>query len=162
MIRRPSRIPIFSSVVLLAVIGLFAYAALRPHSGSPSQLATQVPALKPSLAPEAIFVSPHNGDTVSNPVTLHMAVGGIRLMPASASPRPKEGHFRVIVDGAAPAAGQAVSDKYRSFDYPDASHVVTLPQLSPGEHTLTLFIEDSNHLALDPLLSDTIKITVTG
>lgn len=159
--------PFIYGAIAVAAVGLISYAALRTHDSGSSSSTSQQPqglnvGLPQSTPAQAVFVTPQDGAKVSNPVTLHMAVAGMLLEPATKPAAPREGHFRVIVDGEAPAPGQPVSPKYTSYDYPDGAHLVTLPQLSPGKHKLTLVIEDSNHKALAPLATDTITVTVTS
>src|ERR1700694_5176602 len=72
---------IFPIFVLVFCAGLIAYAAVRDSGGSASPAASHVAPgapLGPTVAPGVAFVSPLDGDTVTNPVSAHMAIAGIR------------------------------------------------------------------------------------
>lgn len=156
------QVPILAIVAIVLAGALIGYAIARGTGGSnstESSLATLAP--QRALGPDVQFVSPLNGDTVSNPVTARMAVGGVFFDPASASPAPLRGHLHVIVDGTMPPAGQVMPTDDTHIDLADGGHVVTLPDLSPGPHTLAVFFTDSTHVVPERPLSQTITINVT-
>jgi hypothetical protein len=155
------QLPVLAIVAVVLAGALIGYAIARGTSNShntESSLATLAP--KVTLAPDVQFVSPLNGDTVSNPITARMAVAGVLLEPASTTPAPLHTHMHVIVDGAVPPAGQVMPTDDTHIDLADGGHVVTLPPLSPGAHTLTVFLTDSTHVIPGRLVSQTITINV--
>ncbi len=82
------------------------------------------------------------------------------IKDASQPASPGQGHFRLLLDGDEPAPGEAPPEESTLVDLVDGSHVVTLPPLSPGPHTLLLVFEDSNHVPVPGVLFDSITITV--
>jgi hypothetical protein len=161
-VRLSRDVPVLPAIIILAVAGIFAYTALRSLGGGDdaSGDAVRDQAPQPAFAPEAVFVSPRDGEAVSNPIRVHMAVGGVRIMPASEPARPGEGHFRLLLNAPPPAPGERPGDEYTLLDLADGAHTAMI-ELEPGEHTLTLIFEDSDSRPLEPLLTDTITITVT-
>ncbi len=154
--------PILAIVAVVLAGTLIGYAIARGTGSSnstESSLATLAP--RRTIAPDVGFVSPLDGDTVSNPITVRMAVAGVFFDPASASPAPNHGHLHVIVDGTIPPPGQIMPADDTHIDLADGGHVVTLPDLSPGPHTLTVFFTDSTHVVPERLASQTITVNVT-
>jgi hypothetical protein len=102
------------------------------------------------------FASPHDGDTVSNPVAVSFEVHGFTLEPAG-EVHEHAGHLHVMVDTPCVEPGQPIPK--------DATHVhfgkgqtdgkIDLPA---GKHTLCLQAGDGTHTALD--LTDEIQVDV--
>jgi len=108
--------------------------------------------------PSVHFVTPADGATVSNPITVKMAVEGMKVMPAG-DLVVDSGHHHLIIDGQPVPMGEAVpADKtHLHFGKGQTETELNLP---PGEHTLTLQFADGKHQSYGPALSQTIKIEV--
>ncbi len=158
------RFPFVPLAVIIGVAVLIAYSVARGRGGNGEGGTSVVQTLGPrsTVAPSVVFVSPNDGATVANPVTVRMAVAGVLLEPASVPAQPLQGHLQVIIDGAAPAAGQVMPQDATHVDLADGGHVVTLPALSPGAHTVTAVFANSDHVVPDPPMTATIRITVTN
>ena len=155
------QLPILAIVAVVLAVALIGYAIARGTGGSgPTESSLATPAPKRTLAPDVQFVSPLNGDTVSNPITARMAVAGVLLERASATPALNHGHLHVIVDGTIPPPGQIMPSDATQIDLADGGHMATLPPLSPGAHTLTVFFTDSTHVVPERLVSQTITVNV--
>ncbi len=108
---------------------------------------------------KAYIVSPADGATVSNPVTVVFGLKGMGVAPAGTE-KEKTGHHHLLIN---------VDDV--SFDEPlpaDDQHVhfgggqteVTL-ELPPGTHKLQILLGDHNHIPHDPpVMSEKITVTV--
>ena len=119
-------------------------------------------ALPRSTSPEGasvFFISPADGDTVSNPVFVEFGLQGMAVVKAG-DEQPESGHHHLIIDAQLPDLALPVpaDDNYRHFGDASTSTEVTL---DPGEHTLRLLLGDHRHIPHDPpLMSDTITIVV--
>ncbi|HSP54097.1 MAG TPA: DUF4399 domain-containing protein [Dehalococcoidia bacterium] len=148
--------------MLALIVAVFGYSVLHGSGGNSQGTVDFAGTPEPTFAPEVKFVSPLNGDTVSNPVTVKVAAGGVRIAPASEPVDPQAGHFRILLDAPALVAGQPPPAEQTLADLTDAAHVLELPPLSTGDHRLTVVFEKSDHIPVEPLLTDEITIHVSG
>lgn len=117
-----------------------------------------------TAAPEGAsvyIVSPEDGATVSNPVTIVFGLSGMGVAPAGVE-HAGTGHHHLLID---------VSPDAVDYDNPlpaDDQHVhfgggqtQVTKELPPGTHTLWLLLGDHNHIPHDPpVRSEAITITV--
>jgi len=133
---------------------LLALAALLPISAQAQ--------LEPRPSPpgaQAYFISPANGQTVSNPVLVRFGLKGMGIAPAGID-MPNTGHHHVIVDKPQPPAGMPIptDEHHLHFGGGQTEASITLP---PGKHTLQLVLGDFVHsLHKPPVVSERITITV--
>ncbi len=158
--------------VRLALGMISILAACGPNAGEESpqavaeqakeEPATDTMALPRTESPEGasvFFISPADGDTVSNPVHVEFGLQGMAVIKAGVE-QPESGHHHLIIDAQLPdlALPIPLDDNYRHFG--DAS-IATEVTLAPGEHTLRLLLGDYLHIPHDPpVMSDTITIVV--
>ena len=113
-------------------------------------------------APEgaAVYiVSPQDGATVSNPVTVVFGLKGMGVAPAGVE-KDKTGHHHLIVDADLPPLDEPVpsDDNYRHFG---GGQTEVSVELAPGPHSLQLLLGDHNHVPHDPpIQSERITVTV--
>jgi len=118
--------------------------------------------LEPRPSPagaKVYFISPADGQTVSNPVIVRFGLTGMGVAPAGID-MPNTGHHHLIIDKPQPPAGVAIptDDNHRHFGGGQTEASVTLP---PGKHTLQLVLGDFVHsLHNPPVVSERITITV--
>lgn len=161
-VRFPVRnLPFLALLVIAGVVGLFAYTILRGDNRGTEPPAVEVFGPRATIGPSVQFVSPLDGATVANPVTVRMAIAGLRFAKTSEPAQRGYGHLVLIIDGAPPPAGEAVPRGPNIIHLDDASHVVTLPTMAPGPHTLTVLFADSNEMFADATLTQTITLTVS-
>jgi Domain of unknown function (DUF4399) len=110
--------------------------------------------------PSAYIVSPADGATVHNPVTV---IFGLRspfgVAPAGVA-KDKTGHHHLLIDTDLPdlAAPIPKDDKHRHFG---GGQTETTIELSPGKHTLQLLLGDFAHVPHQPpVMSERITIMV--
>ena len=158
LVRNP---PLLALLVIAAVVGLFAYAVLRGDSSGTEPPTGEIVRPQATIGPSVQFVSPLDGATVTNPVTVRMAIAGLRFARTSEPAQRGYGHLVLILDGAPPPAGEVVPQGPNVIHLDDASHVVTLPTMAPGPHALTVLFADSDELFADATLTQTITLTVS-
>lgn len=156
-------------LAILALVGCGPRGPEQSGQKAPAEPAAAdraAPAAAPSLtrspAPadaRVYFVTPHDGDVVSNPVRVEFAVEGMEVAPAGTA-APHSGHHHLLVDTGLPDLDLPIpaDDKHLHFGDGSASTQLTLP---PGKHTLQLLFADHLHLPHEPPVhSEAITITV--
>jgi hypothetical protein len=143
-----ARVRLSTLAILVVVLGAYAAQA---------QPATPRTARPPDA--KLYIISPHDGETVTSPVTVRFGLVGMGVAPAGVA-SPNTGHHHLIVDSPTPAADAPVpkDDKHLHFG---GGQTETNLTLAPGKHTLQLVLADKDHLLFDPpLTSATVTITV--
>jgi len=105
------------------------------------------------------FISPQNGETVRNPVTVRFGLKGMGVAPAGIE-MVNTGHHHLIIDAPLPdlAATIPTDDQHRHFGGGQTEAEITL---APGIHTLQLVLGDYLHVPhTPPVISEQITITV--
>ena len=107
---------------------------------------------------KVMIISPKDGDTVGQDVTVKFGVEGIAVAPATAM-MPNSGHHHLLIDvdglpaADAPIPNDATHKHYGKGQTEDTIH------LTPGNHSLQLDFADAAHMQFDPPLVSK-KITV--
>ncbi|WP_417580813.1 DUF4399 domain-containing protein [Nitrincola sp.] len=106
------------------------------------------------------IISPADGETLSNPVTVHFGLKGMGVAPAGAD-FPNTGHHHLLIDvDTLPAMDMPVPADEQHLHFGGGQTQVTL-ELEPGEHTLQLLLGDKMHVPhAEPMVSDKITIQV--
>jgi hypothetical protein len=152
--------PILTLVAIAIFGGLITYAVVRGSDNNETPLPTLVQPSRSIQATGVGFVSPLEGDTVTNPITVNLVVGGLRLQKAGEPVTAGFGHLGVVIDGPVPAEGATFTADATHLDLSNGEHAVTLPELTPGAHTLSVVFMNAGNISSGPLLSETIRITV--
>ena len=108
---------------------------------------------------EVYIISPQDGDTVTNPVTIQFGLKGMGVAPAGVD-KPNTGHHHLLIDTDVPALDAPIpaDDNHRHFGGGQTEVTLELP---PGKHTLQLLLGDKSHIPHDPpVLSRKITIIV--
>ena len=106
------------------------------------------------------FITPSNGEEVTNPVTIRFGIVGMEIVPAGKD-KPMSGHHHLLIN----------VEKLPNMKSPipaDKNHLhfgkgPTAPQLNlpSGRHTLQLLLGNYMHVPHEkPLISDKIEIIV--
>ena len=134
-----------------------------PADAAEAATPAEQPALPRSAAPDGarvFFITPADGDTVSNPVKIEFGIEGMSVVAAGVN-ETHSGHHHLIIDADLPEnLGMPIpaDDNYIHFGDASTSTEVTL---EPGRHTLRLLLGDHLHIPHDPpVTSDVIKIAV--
>ncbi len=121
-----------------------AYLANPDHSlVSPavSQIIT-INVASPASAPTVSVTSPANGATVSDTFTVTVSSANFNV--------PAKGHYHVYLDGQISAEKMAFSQV----------STVTFNNVAPGTHTITAYLANPDHSAIQPSVSRTITVNV--
>ena len=91
-----------------------------------------------------------------------MAIGGGRIYQKEGQPvQVGYGHLHVLIDSPLPSPGDLIITDDAHIDLADASHVLKLPTLSAGQHTISAVWSDSRTSAGYGSATATIKIDVS-
>ena len=140
-------------------------AAEEPAATEPAaeETAAAAPATMPRTAsPEGaivFFITPADGDTVTNPVRVEFGISGMSVAKAGDA-TPDSGHHHLIIDADLPDLGAPIpaNDNYVHFGDGSTATEITL---EPGQHTLQMLLGDHLHVPHDPpIMSAPITITV--
>ena len=107
------------------------------------------------------FITPSDGETVENPVTVRFGLGGMGVAPAGVE-RENTGHHHLLIDTDISTlnlgAPLPATDKVKHFG---GGQTETVLELAPGQHTLQLLLGNHLHVPHTPaVLSEKITITV--
>ena len=116
-----------------------------------------------SAAPESAkvyFITPQNGQTVSQTFTVKFGLSGMGVAPAGTN-QEKTGHHHLLIDtDTLPDMHSPLpaTDRLKHFGGGQTETELKLP---PGQHTLQLLLGNYVHIPHDkPVLSEKITITV--
>lgn len=128
-----------------------------------ASIAADAPGLPTTKAPsgaEVYIISPKDGATVGQNVTVQFGLKGMGVAPAGVD-KEKTGHHHLLVDVKdLPPAGQPIPKDETHLHFGGGQTETTL-KLTPGTHTLQLELGDENHIPFDPpLVSKKITIHV--
>ena len=105
------------------------------------------------------IISPADGETVSNPVTVKFGLEGMGVAPAGVNV-PDTGHHHLLVDSDLPPLDKPIPADKNHIHFGKGQTQTTLTLL-PGKHTLQLLLGDANHIPHSPpVISEKITITV--
>jgi len=110
-------------------------------------------------AARLFFITPADGETVTNPVSVQFGLDGMSVVAAGVN-EAHSGHHHLLLDADLPEMGLPIPADANHIHFGDASTATELT-LEPGEHTLRLLLGDHLHIPHDPpVMSDTITVTV--
>ena len=113
----------------------------------------------PAANAEVYIISPRNGATVHNPVTVRFGLKGMGIAPAGVK-FDNTGHHHLLIDTDLSElkldAPLPATDKILHFGKGQTETTLTL---APGKHTLELVFADYLHRSFDPPLHSK-KITI--
>ena len=111
---------------------------------------------------KVFFTNLKEGDQVKSSLKVCMDVKGIVIEATSKGSHKGRGHLHILIDTDIPKE----LDKPLPHDNPKIHHMgdgskCKEIELSPGEHTLTAFVANGNHVSFVPPVYNRIKINVT-
>lgn len=113
-------------------------------------------------APRAFFVTPHDGDTVTSPVSMEFSVENYQVEAISDPETVHEGfgHMHIGVNTECMEPGIVIPKADPWIHFGDGSMIIEM-QLPPGETTLVLQVGDGEHRTLEESgLCESITVTV--
>jgi len=140
-------------VVALLVSSASSFAQEAPKTAGP-------PRSKAPAGAEVYFISPKDGETVGQDVTVRFGLKGMGVAPAGVV-KDNTGHHHLLIDNkTAPPADQPIAND-ETHKHFGLGQTETSVHLAPGDHTLQLDLGDAAHMQFDPpLTSKTITIHV--
>ena len=114
-----------------------------------------------SSPPDArvFFITPADGDTVSNPFRIEFGIEGMAVVKAGSN-QPDSGHHHLLIDTGLPDLALPIPADANHKHFGDGSSSTEI-SLQPGQHSLRMLLADHLHIPHDPpVASDTITITV--
>ncbi len=124
-----------------------------------STAAVELPRTASPAGATVFFISPADGDTVTNPVAIEFGISGMDVVKAGEE-RAETGHHHLIIDASLPDLGLPIPADEHYLHFGDASTTTELT-LEPGTHTLQLLLGDYLHIPHDPpVMSTTITLIV--
>jgi Domain of unknown function (DUF4399) len=106
------------------------------------------------------ILSPGDGATVSNPVTVRFGLSGMGVAPAGVN-KDKTGHHHLLIDlKTLPDFSHPIPNDEHHRHFGGGQTEVIL-ELTPGKHSLQLLLGDYSHIPHNPpVLSESVVITV--
>ena len=127
-----------------------------------TESAAKVATLAPTPSPDGarvFFISPADGETLSNPVKVVFGIKGMDVVPAGTH-APDSGHHHLLIDSDLPDFGLPIPKDSNHIHFGDGSTETEIT-LKPGPHRLQMLLGDHLHIPHDPpLISDSITIHV--
>lgn len=151
----------------LLSLGLFGCGEQAPDPASepaaePADTPAAVAALPRSASPagaRVFFISPTDGDTVSNPIRVEFGIEGMDVVKAG-DKQSNSGHHHLLIDTELPDPAMPIPASEQHIHFGDGSTSTEIT-LSAGKHTLRLLLGDHQHIPHDPpVMSDPITISV--
>ena len=108
---------------------------------------------------EVYIISPADGETVSNPVTVRFGLRGAGIAPAGID-KPGTGHHHLLINSKPGDYNEPIPSTDVSRHFGGGQTEVTL-ELPAGKHTLQLLFGDHNHVPHEPpVQSEVVTINV--
>lgn len=105
------------------------------------------------------FITPADGDTVTNPITIEFGIEGMSVAKAG-DEQPNSGHHHLLIDTDLRDPGMPIPADSNHVHFGDGS-TSTRMSLEPGTHSLRMLLGDYRHIPHDPpVISEPITITV--
>ena len=107
------------------------------------------------------FANLKDGQTVTSPLKVEMAVEGLKVDTANGILKPASGHHHILVDIDSIATGEIVppTDSARHYHFGKAQTSGEI-KLSPGKHTIVLQFADGRHRSFGTRLTSRITVDV--
>lgn len=105
------------------------------------------------------FITPADGDTVSNPVQVDFGIEGMSVSKAGDN-QPNSGHHHLLIDAELPDLDAPIPANANYVHFGDGRTSTQLT-LESGQHSLQMLLGDHLHIPHDPpVFSEVISITV--
>lgn len=112
-----------------------------------------------AVSASVFFITPADGDTVSNPISIEFGINGMDVVKAGVEQQ-NSGHHHLMIDTDLPDFSLPIPADEHHIHFGDGS-TTTQITLLPGQHTLLLLLGDHLHIPHDPaVVSEPITITV--
>jgi len=153
--RKPMQLKMMLSALVIAAAALQALPAAADESKPVSLPRTAAPA-----GVELYIISPKDGETLGQDVTVRFGLRGMGVSPAGTM-KEGTGHHHLLIDAdVLPPLDQPIPADDRHKHFGGGQTEVTI-KLAPGKHTLQLDLGDALHMQFDPpIVSKKISVAV--
>jgi hypothetical protein len=108
---------------------------------------------------ELYIISPADGETLTNPVTVRFGLRGMGIAPAGIAME-NTGHHHLLIDAEPPPYNLPIPADANHVHFGKGQTEATVT-LAPGRHRLQLLLADHLHIPHDPpVVSKPVNITV--
>ena len=129
------------------------------HSPADTPGSSAIPRTPAPEGARVFFITPADGDTVTNPIAVEFGIEGMAVVKAGDN-TPKSGHHHLIIDVGLPDLGLPIPADENHIHFGDGSTATELT-LEPGTHSLQLLLGDYLHIPHEPpVVSESINIIV--
>jgi hypothetical protein len=143
------------TTLVLALTLLTATAAAQP---APSTAPSGLPRTASAAGAEEYIISPKDGETVGQDLTVRFGLKGMGVAPAGVV-KENTGHHHLLIDNKElPPLDLPIANDDTHKHYGGGQTEATI-HLAPGDHTLQLLLGDASHIPLNPSVMSK-KITV--
>lgn len=104
------------------------------------------------------ITSPADGATVASPVTLEVEVEGFTLAPVDGTFEDDSGHLYAYLDRPLPTSQDRIPEDPDVVRFSETT--VQLPELEPGEHTISVIAAHGYPVPMMPVVADEVTVTV--
>jgi len=119
----------------------------------------QIPRTASNEGASVFFITPADGATVTNPISVEFGIAGMDVVKAGNN-QPNSGHHHLLIDTELPDFGLPIPADKHHIHFGDGS-VSTQITLPPGEHKLQMILGDHLHIPHNPpVISAQITIMV--
>ena len=147
------------SLALVAACGQEAPEQAAVEAAPKEPATTALPRTASVSGARVFFISPTDGETVTNPVKVVFGIEGMTVV-AAGDDTPQSGHHHLLIDTGLPELGLPIPSDAQHIHFGDG-RTETEITLEPGEHTLQMLLGDHLHIPHDPpLISEQITIQV--
>lgn len=147
------------SITLVAACGQDAPEPAAVEAAPEEPAAATLPRTDSVSGARVFFISPSDGDTVTNPIKVVFGIEGMTVV-AAGDDTPHSGHHHLLIDTGLPELGLPIPSDAQHVHFGDG-RTETEITLEPGEHTLQMLLGDHLHIPHDPpLISSKIIIQV--
>jgi hypothetical protein len=135
-------------------------AAAKAEAEAPAKAVSAGLQRTPSVDGASVFfITPADGDTVSNPISVEFGLEGMAVVKAG-DMQPESGHHHLLIDTGMPNLDLPIPADGNHVHFGDGSTSTEIT-LEPGAHTLQLLLGDHLHIPHEPpVVSGVITITV--
>lgn len=152
-------LPALLAIALVAACGNEAPDEPAVEAAPEKPSATTLPRTASPPGASVFFISPTDGETLTNPVKVAFGIEGMTVAPAG-NDKPHSGHHHLLIDTGLPELGLPIPSDARHVHFGDGSTETEIT-LEPGEHTLQMLLGDHLHIPHDPpVISEQITILV--
>ncbi len=125
---------------------------------TPATAPPQIPRTASSEGASVFFITPADGATVTNPISIEFGIAGMDVVKAGNN-QPNSGHHHLLIDTGLPDLGLPIPANEQHVHFGDGS-ISTQISLPPGEHKLQMLLGDHLHIPHNPPITSA-QITIT-